>query len=84
MFSIDKVCDELLVGKDDLADWVRGRKNNGMFLNTKDEATQKAYGEIIKNIVDSNTYTKHALDIFFKTNNADPWLIAADIGLEMS
>lgn len=76
MVSIDKVCDELLGGNDALAEWAHLRKNSDMFLKTMDEATQKAYGEIVNTIKNTNTYSGSAQEKFLKNNHADPWLVA--------
>lgn len=71
VFSIDKVRDELKSGNDDLALWVRDRKNH-FFLphNLEIESTVQTISEWF-----ASRYEPHAVDSFFKS--ADLFLIAS-------
>lgn len=68
-----KVYDELVAGNDDLADWIRDRKNDGRFLEVSDPETQKRFAAIAQH-VQSATYHEPAKAKFL--DSADPWLIA--------
>jgi len=46
IFSIEQVCDELITGNDELANWVKKRKHSSLFIDTEDEATQLVFQEI--------------------------------------
>lgn len=72
IFSIVQVNDELITGNDDLAIWAEERKNDPLFVDTEDTATQLAFGKIADYVV-ANYSEEHAT-LFL--GGADPWLIA--------
>lgn len=71
--TIDMVKDELLEGKDDLADWIKDRKDAGWFLTVDDEATQKAMGKVSAYVTSADFHPPGKAKFMGK---ADPWLIA--------
>lgn len=72
LFSIAQVYDELVKGEDELAQWVKGRKESGLFVPADDEATQQEFAKIA-NFVAEN-YAQEQAEYFL--SGADPWLIA--------
>lgn len=73
VMSIAPVRDELLAGKDELADWVEARKNEEWFNAVSDTKTQKNFSEIAA-WVQASPYREPAKAKFL--SGADPWLIA--------
>jgi|FLOH01.1.fsa_nt_gi hypothetical protein len=73
MASISLVYDELLTGDDELAEWIKERKDDISFLELSDIETQLKYIEIV-NYVNSNGFGQAHIDRFLA--GADPWLIA--------
>jgi len=70
--SIEKVYDELAVGNDDLAGWVKARRNEGRFLAV-DTDIQNAFRRIVAD-VNAADYRADAQRKFLA--GADPWLVA--------
>lgn len=70
--SITKVYDELVAGNDDLAKWIKSRKD-GRFLDVSDPPTQQAFAQIAQT-VQGGKYTAEAKRNFLA--GADPWLVA--------
>jgi hypothetical protein len=75
-YSISKVYDELAGGNDELADWIKGRKNDGRFLDITDKQTQTAFTQVAA-FVQNGAYKLHAKANFLA--KADPWLVAKAI-----
>ncbi len=71
--SIQMICDELLRGNDNLAEWARERKNSGWFLSNTEPELQELYSHIVDWVM-NQPFNKSAKDDFL--NVADPWLIA--------
>lgn len=71
--SIQPIRDELLKGNDELADWIKARKDSGWFLPVDDIETQQNLQQIA-NWVESQPFTPAARAAFL--DGADPWLIA--------
>lgn len=71
IFSSLMVCHELAEGDDDLADWVKERKDIGLFVDP-DEDTQRVFGTIGDYVVAH--YPAHNAEVFL--SGADPWIIA--------
>ena len=71
--SISFVYDELVAGSDELAEWIKERKDDIPFLELSDPETQLKYTEIV-NYVNSNGFGQAHIDRFL--SGADPWLIA--------
>ncbi|MBF0142675.1 MAG: DUF4411 family protein [Magnetococcales bacterium] len=71
--SIVNVYEELKECKDELANWVKIRRNQGMFLDVDDTATQEAFQKIAATVGQS-AYKPSAKSQFLA--GADPWLIA--------
>lgn len=70
--SITKVYDELVAGNDDLAKWIKTRKD-GRFLDVSDPLTQQAFAQVAQT-VQGGQYTPEAKRNFLA--GADPWLVA--------
>ncbi len=70
--SIIPVYTELDSGNDELKNWVRDRKDSGLFADVTDIAVQEAFREIAIH-VDQQYEAQHA-GLFL--GGADPWLIA--------
>ena len=47
VYSIEQVREELLRGRDDLADWVKGKIPSTFFLSTQDQDVSRTYREIM-------------------------------------
>jgi len=71
--SIDRVRDELMRGKDDLAQWVSGHFSDA-FASTDDEEVIQSYREIIAWVTDQDQYQESAKKLF--AEGADGWLVA--------
>lgn len=71
--SIVKVYDELAAGNDDLAQWIKGRKDDGRFLEVDDTDTQTLFREVAV-AVQNGDYRPPAKAQFL--SGADPWLVA--------
>ena len=71
--SIQPVCDELLKGNDDLAAWIKERKDSGWFLPVDDIETQHNLAQIA-NWVMLHPFKEAAKAEFLGVG--DPWLIA--------
>jgi predicted nucleic acid-binding protein len=65
------VYEELAAGGDALANWVKARKDGGMFVEP-DEKIQAVFGDIADYVLDK--YANHQARPFL--NGADPWIIA--------
>lgn len=74
--SIIPVYDELKAGDDELADWVKARKD--FFIDVTDAITQANYALVVNSV--SSDETKHRTDRDKFIAKADPWLIAAAMG----
>ena len=72
LFSITMIADELIKGNDELSEWAKVRKGTPFFIETDDEETQKAFGQIANYVV--KNYSAEEAQKFLKV--ADPWLIA--------
>lgn len=76
VISIDRVYDEILKGKDDLAEWTKNSFNFA-FANTKDdERVIEFYAELMQWAVKQDQFSQPAKDEFARVENADAWLIA--------
>lgn len=73
ILSIDRVREELIRGKDDLAQWVSG-PFAGAFVSTDDEEVIQSYREIIVWLKAQDQYQASAKKDFAK--GADGWLLA--------
>ena len=74
--SIDRVYDEILKGKDNLADWAK-RSFSFAFADTKDdEQIIEFYGALMQWAVKQIQYTQAAKDEFARVDNADAWIIS--------
>lgn len=71
--SIDRVRDEIIPGKDDLAEWVRNNFFHA-FSSTNDDAIIQSYREIITWVDSQTQYLDAAKSDFAK--GADGWLVA--------
>ena len=71
IYSSILVCDELLEGSDDLAEWAKLRKDNGMFVPPSD-VVQATFRQIA-DYVNAN-FPQPQAQMFL--DGADPWVIA--------
>lgn len=71
--SISKVCEELIDGNDQLAEWAKKRKDSEAFLDVSDIDTQRSFTKIAAG-VEAGSYSRSAKRSFL--GKADPWLIA--------
>lgn len=71
--SIVSVRDELVVYKDELAEWAKERKDAAWFLAVDDEDTQGNFAEIVQHVASAH-YTEPAVAKFL--DSADSLLIA--------
>jgi hypothetical protein len=72
ILTIKEVYNELSHGGDDLANWIKERKDSPFFIPFDDEDTQKEFAKIAQYVVSnfSQAEANKFLDV------ADPWLIA--------
>lgn len=70
---ITNVRDEILDGSDELADWMKVRKDEAWILDVDDEKTQLAFTDLA-NEVSSANYKASAINDFL--SRADPWIVA--------
>jgi hypothetical protein len=75
--SVKPIRQEIIVGKDCLADWVKDQVPAGFFLPTDDAECGAAYSNIMNWVEGKRQYTRAAKSKF--ANAADPWLIAAAV-----
>ncbi len=76
IISIDRISDEILKGKDDLAEWAKNRFSFA-FENIKNDSDVLInYGNLMKWANEQSQFTQAAKDEFARVNNADPWIIA--------
>jgi len=73
--SISKVRDELLDGKDELAEWIKNGVNNSFFIE-EDEKIQLCYRDIAEYVYALPERFKPGVKAHF-LSKADGWLIAA-------
>lgn len=71
--TISLVRDELLEGDDELAEWIKERRNDSWILPVDDVPTQQAFADIAQHVADSD-YKDSAKNQFLA--KADPWLVA--------
>lgn len=73
VLSIDRVKDEIMRGKDELAKWAKDKFKN-WFVSTGDRQVISSYRQIMAWVVDQRQYFDPAKEEF--ANNADGWLVA--------
>ncbi len=71
LYSTETVYDELTDGNDELAEWVKERRNRGFFISHSEEV-QKKFPQIADYIY--STYEPPHAESFL--SGADPWVIA--------
>lgn len=71
--TIVNVRDELIDGRDELAEWARERRDADWFLPVDDEPTLENFAAVVQAVVDGG-YKDAAVEKFLA--KADPWLIA--------
>lgn len=72
ILTIKEVYNELSKGDDDLANWIKARKDSSFFIPFDDEETQKEFTKIAQYVV--NNFSTEQANKFLDV--ADPWLIA--------
>jgi len=73
--SIRSICEELITGNDELADWAKARKDSGWFTNIDDVQTQQCYAQIAEWSVDPlQNFKPSAYQEFLQVG--DSWLVA--------
>lgn len=75
LFSIDRVCDELARGNDDLKDWAQ-EKFAQFFQCSATQDVMFCYPQVIQWANDQGQYLPGAKTAFAKHENADAWLVA--------
>jgi len=73
-FLVDEIITEILVGEDQLADWIRDNISSFTILKSDVEAVINAYRELIQKVMDNTKYRYKAKSDFASV--ADSWLIA--------
>ncbi|KAA9354266.1 DUF4411 family protein [Ochrobactrum quorumnocens] len=76
--SIVEVRNELLDGRDELADWISDRKDAEWFLQIDDEETQNHFADVANHVAMAG-YSDAAVEKFLA--KADPWIIAKSMTL---
>ncbi|PIX95638.1 MAG: DUF4411 domain-containing protein [Hydrogenophilales bacterium CG_4_10_14_3_um_filter_63_21] len=71
--SIEPICDELFKGNDELAVWIKERKDAGWFLPVDDVETQQHLAQIAAWVM-AQPFKEAAKPEFL--SGGDPWLIA--------
>lgn len=71
--SIEPICKELLKGNDELAAWIKERKDSGWFLSVDDDVTQQYFAQIAEWVM-AQPFKDVAKQEFLGCG--DPWLIA--------
>jgi len=79
ILSIKPVYDELVAGKDELAEWAKDRKDSGWFIYVDDVDTQIKFAEISRWTVQSD-FKEPAKKEFLKI--ADPLLVAKAFSID--
>jgi hypothetical protein len=77
LLSIEPIRQELLRGKDVLADWVRDEVPENFFEPVDHAGIQSAYGNVVQWAEEHPQYTRAAKQSFARS--ADPWLIAFSV-----
>ena len=72
ILTIKEVYNELSHGDDDLANWIKERKDSSFFIPFDDEETQKEFVKIAQYVI--NNFPQEQANKFLDV--ADPWLIA--------
>lgn len=75
VFSIDKVQDELIAGKDELSEWAKQLGSN--FFLKPDKKTAQSFG-LVSKWVNDQSYESSAMNTFFQV--ADYYLICHALG----
>lgn len=74
--SIDRVYDELLKGKDDLAEWTKNNFSFAFLDTKKDKKIIDFYADLMKWAARQNQFIQVAKDEFARVENADAWIIS--------
>jgi hypothetical protein len=72
IITIQEVYTELSSGKDDLAQWIKERKDSSFFTSVDDEETQKEFAKIAQYVAEN--FSQEETNKFLSV--ADPWLVA--------
>lgn len=79
---MDVVRDEILCGKDELADWFKNL-DIPIFHVSQDQAIVNAYAEVASHVYSIPVYKQAVKDSWFLDRTvADPWLIAAALAYD--
>ncbi len=73
--TIDKVYDEIVIGTDQLAVWMRDKFQDFCHSSQTSEILYQ-YSSLVNNVQANEQYTQSAKDEFMEPNNADTWLLA--------
>ena len=80
VFILDVIYNEIIKGKDDLAEWFKDTvANTSCQLRVQDEEIVKEYAKIQNYISSCDLYKPQAISEWAKREIADPWLIATAI-----
>ncbi|MBN2571252.1 MAG: DUF4411 family protein [Ignavibacteriales bacterium] len=82
IISIDKVKNEIYKNDDELKKWTENNLPSDFFKNTNQEIVLENYKKVIL-WADSKKdfYLQKAVNDFFESENADPWLVAFALSL---
>lgn len=81
VFILNVIYNEIMKGKDDLAEWLKDTvaNNTACLLKVQDEEIINEYAKVQNYIATCNLYKQQAISEWAKRDIADPWLIAAAI-----
>jgi hypothetical protein len=74
IISIDRVCDELNRGDDELVTWINGQFNS--FVSTDNPEVLGKYRKMMMWAYNQPQFTDAAKDEFARADYADPWIVA--------
>jgi hypothetical protein len=74
IISIDRVCDEINRGDDELVTWINQQFNS--FVSTDDPEVLGKYREMMIWAYNQPQFTDAAKDEFARADYADPWIVA--------
>ena len=81
VYSIDKVRDELLQGRDELSAWAKNTAPTSLFNATSDHPVAEAFTDMVNWVQNEQQYTQPAKAEF--SSVADGWLVAYSRAYDM-
>ena len=74
--SIDRVYDEIIKGKDELANWIKNRFSSAFVITKDDSGILTNYSLLMRWSNKQAQFTQLAIDEFARVDNADSWIVA--------